>query len=388
MWRTIRILGLFLVLVSAKAPLQAQQIGKFVPIPAGSEVDKALAEINAATEPAQKLELLDKYASQLGQGDFVIVFSEQYVNLYLAQKNYDKTFEYGEKLFAADPDNLANAVSMIRAAAEKGDVDKLSGYGEKASGILKRFQGAPPPSGMSPEVWQQHRTQALAENKDTIAYLQQVLYNGFYQSPVLAKDPGKRAALLARFAQQFPDSPYANPALGVAATSYQQAQNPAKMLEVANGLLAKDPENLGMLLLVSDYYSEKGEQLDKAEAYAKKTIAVLAAAKKPDGVADDQWQQQTSLQKGLALSALGQVNMEKKDNAQAVQNFRAAAPLVKSDAVTYARNQYRLGFALVNLKRMPEAKEAFTQAASVNSPYRSLAQDKLKSFAASKKGSS
>jgi len=41
------------------------------------------------------------------------------------------------------------------------------------------------------------------------------------------------------------------------------------MLEVGNALLAKDPKNLGMLLLVSDYYGEKGEQLDKAESYAR-----------------------------------------------------------------------------------------------------------------------
>jgi len=88
----------------------------------------------------------------------------------------------------------------------------------------------------------------------------------------------------------------------------------------------------------------------------------------------------------LALGAIGQVNMQKKDNATAVQNFRAAAPLVKSDNVAYGRNQYRLGFALVNLKRMAEAKDAFTQAASVNSPYKALAQDKLKTFTA-KKGS-
>src|SRR5262249_5099500 len=287
MRRAIPLLGLFLLPWFVAAPSSAQQIGKFVPIPAGSEVAKALVEINATTDPAQKLALLDKYAPQLGQGDFAIVFNEQYVNLYLGQKNYDKTFEYGDKLFAADPDNLPNAVSMIRASAEKGDVDKLSGYGEKAAGILKRFKEAPAPSGMSPDAWQQNRTQTLADNKDTITYLQQVLYNGIYQSPTLAKDPGKRAALLARFAQRFPDSPYSNPALGVAATSYQQAQNPAKMLEVANGLLAKDPENLGMLLLVSDYYSEKNEQLDKAETYAKKAIAVLASAKKPEGVIDE-----------------------------------------------------------------------------------------------------
>jgi hypothetical protein len=36
---------------------------------------------------------------------------------------------------------------------------------------------------------------------------------------------------------------------------------------------------------------------------------------------------------------------------------------------------------LLNLKRNAEAKEAFTQAASVNSPYKALALEKLKSAA-------
>jgi len=68
-------------------------------------------------------------------------------------------------------------------------------------------------------------------------------------------------------------------------------------------------------------------------------------------VADEQWAQQKGLQKGLALSSLGQVNIEKKDNTQAVENLKAAAPLLKPDDGSYARNQYRLGFALLNLKR-------------------------------------
>ena len=37
------------------------------------------------------------------------------------------------------------------------------------------------------------------------------------------------------------------------------------MLEVANAVLAKDPANLGMMVLLADYYSEKGEQLDQAD---------------------------------------------------------------------------------------------------------------------------
>ena len=53
---------------------------------------------------------------------------------------------------------------------------------------------------------------------------------------------------------------------------------------------------------------------------------MLETAKKPEGLTDEQWQQQSGLQKGLALSSLGQVNIQKKNNAQAVDNLKAASP--------------------------------------------------------------
>jgi tetratricopeptide (TPR) repeat protein len=378
MQRTKWLTGALFLLGCSACPVSGQQIGKFVPIQAGSEVDHALTEINAATDPAQKLVLLDKFAAGPGsEGDIAILADGLYVEYYLGQRNYDKAFEYGDKLFTLDPDSFQNAMSMIRAASEKGDVDRLVSYGDKAQKILTRYKDAAAPAGTGASEWERQKSQTLEGNKDGIAYIQQAVYNGALQ----AKDAGKRAGLLTRFAQTFPDSPYANQALGVAAASYQQAQNVPKMLEVANGLLAKDPNNLGMLLLLSDYYCDKADQLAKAETYAKKAISQLGAAPKPEGVTDEQWAQQKSLQKGLALSSLGQVNIEKKDNAQAVENLKAAAPLLKPDDGSYARNQYRLGFALLNMKRNAEAKEAFTQAASVNSPYKALAQDKLKASA-------
>jgi len=357
------------------APPAVAQIGKYVPVPAGSDADHALSEINAATDPAQKLALIDKFAAS-AQGDMAIIVDDLYVNYYLTAKNYDKAFEYGDKLFALDPNNFANAVNMVRAAQEKGDSEKLFSYGTKAADILKRYKASPAPEGKSAQDWEQEKTSNLQSAHDNIVYVQQLIFNGAYQT----QDPTKRAAQLVQFAQMFPDSPYADQAMGVAAASYRQTQNTPKMLEVANGLLAKDPNNVGMLLLLADYYSEKGEQLDKAEADAKKATTVLADAKKPDGVTDEQWQQQVSLQKGLALSALGQVNIQKKNNAGAVDNLRAASPLLKSDAGAYARNQYRLGYALLNLKKVPEAKQAFTEAASVNSPYKQPALDKLKAM--------
>lgn len=373
--RRIKWFSLAVILLGSWNLARGQQIGKYVPIQAGSDVDHALSEISATADPAQKLVLIQKFAEGPGKdGDYPLVADGLFVDYYLGQKNYDKAFEYGDKVFALDADNFPNALSMVRAAAEKGDVDKLSSYGEKAGGIIQRFKAAPAPEGTPAANWDEQKTRTLEANKDSFVYVQQLVFSGVYQ----AKEPAKRAELLVKFAKAFPDSAFATQALGIAATAYQQAQNTAKMLEVANGLLAKDPNDVGMLLLLSDYYGEKGEQLDKAETYAKKAISTLESAKKPEGVTDDQWTKQKGLQKGLALSSLGQVNIEKKDNAQAVENLKAAGPLVKPDDGSYARNQYRLGFALLNLKKNAEAKEAFTQAASVNSPYKALAQEKLK----------
>ena len=374
----IKSFTLAVILLGASNIVAAQQIGKNVPIQAGSDVDHALNEIKAAADPAQKLALIEKFAEGPGKdGDYPLVANGLFVDYYLGQKSYDKAFEYGDKLFALDPDNFENAINMVRAASEKGDVDKLSSYGEKAGGIIQRFKASPAPEGTPAAAWDEQKSRALEANKESYVYVQQLVFSGVYQ----VKEPAKRAALLVKFGQAFPDSTYANQALGVAATDYQRTQNTAKMLEVANGVLAKDANDVGMLLLLSDHYGEKGEQLDKAETYAKKAISSLESAKKPEGTTDEQWTQQKGLQKGLALSSLGQVNIEKKDNAQAVENLKAAAPLLKADDGSYARNQYRLGFALLNLKRNAEAKEAFTQAASVNSPYKALAQEKLKGLA-------
>lgn len=371
-----------LLLFAVLAPAAQAQIGKNVLIPAGSDLDHQLNAINSASDPAEKLKLIDEFSAANPTGDIQILAQEQYVNYYIGSKEYDKAFAAGDKLFALDPDNFNNAVNMVRAANEKGDVDKLFAYGEKTGGILQRFKALPPPAGTEPSSWDQQKQVRLSGVKDNQDYIEQSLLSSAFQQ----KEAAKRAELLARFAKIFPDSPNATQAWGAAALAYQQAQNRPKMLEIANGLLAKDPNNLGMLLLLADDYSEKNEQLDKAEAYAKKAAALCDTAKKPENISDTDWQKQIYLQKGLALSALGQVNLEKKDNAAAVDSLAKAAPLLKSNAVPYARNQYRLGFAYINLKKTAEAKQAFTDAASVDSPYKAPAQEKLKGLAAAKAG--
>jgi tetratricopeptide (TPR) repeat protein len=368
------------LLVTGFVPACMAQLGKNVMIPAGSETDRQLTAINAATDPAQKLQLIDQFSQAHPDGDLQIVADEQYVSYYINAKQYDKAFESGDKLFALDPDNYSNAVNMVRAANEKGDTEKLYAYGEKAAGILQRFKAMNAPEGTPADNWARMKAEKLESIKDNEDYIEQSLIRAAYG----VKDPAKKADYLQRFAKMYPDTPQGEQALTVAVSAYQQAQNRAKMQEVANSVLAKDPNNVGVLLLLADDYSERADQLDKAEAYAKKASSVVDTAKKPENLTDDQWKQQTSIQKGLALSALGQINIEKKQNAVAVDNFIKAAPLLKSNALLYARNQYRLGYAYLNLKKNPEAKQAFTEAASLDTPFKVPAQQKLSELGAAK----
>jgi tetratricopeptide (TPR) repeat protein len=374
-----RILTALLLLAAFFAPACKAQLGKSVMIPAGSEADHQLSAINAA-DPSQKLALIDEFSKAHPDGDFQIVADEQYVNYYLNAKQYDKAFEYGDKLFTIDPDNYTNAVNMVRAAAEKGDPDKLYLYGEKANSIVQNYKNSPPPAGSNADDWTRAKTERLGTLKEDQDYVRQALLGGAYST----KDPAKRADCFVRFAKMYPDTFEGEQALTMAASSYQQAQNRAKMQEIANGALAKDPNNVGMLLLLADDNAEKGDQLDKADTYAKKAASLADTTKKPDSLSDEQWKGQTSIQKGLAFSTLGQINLQKKLNSQAVDNLSKAAPLLKSNAFLYARNEYRLGFAYLNLKKNADAAKAFTEAASVDSPYKGPAEQKLAEIGAAK----
>src|SRR5215510_2731563 len=165
MRRTIWLTGAVFFLGIWTSGSVAQQIGKYVPIQAGSDADHALSEINAATDPAQKLVLIQKFAEGTGkEGDYPLVANNLFVEYYLGQKNYDKTFEYGDKVFALDADNFTNAVNMVRAAAEKSDVDRLVSYGEKAGGIIQRYKAAPAPAGTEEKAWEEQKARTLEAN--------------------------------------------------------------------------------------------------------------------------------------------------------------------------------------------------------------------------------
>ncbi|MGH9747823.1 MAG: tetratricopeptide repeat protein [Candidatus Acidiferrales bacterium] len=366
------------------ATTAAAQIGKSVSVSAGTQEDKDLAAIYATADGPDKIKLLDKFVADYNTGDLPLLADQLYAQTYLTQKNYAKVYEYGEKAMVLDPDDFSALILMVHAADEQGDAQKLFSLGERVGPLLAHYQASVPPAGMGDDQWAAQKTQNMKDAQADISYAQYTMVNAAYKT----SDPTARTKLLERYAKAFPDSPYTLGVREQTAIAYQQAQNTPKMIETAQDILAKDPGSISMLLLLADNWSENGQQLDKAGADAKKALDLLGQAKKPDNVTDDQWQKQISIQKGLAYSVLGQVYVNNDQNAQAVDAFKQASPLLKPDPFSYARNLYRLGFTLAKMQKNAEARTVLTEAVSINSPYKAKAQQTLNKIggAAPRKG--
>ncbi|HEV2341494.1 MAG TPA: hypothetical protein VGS15_06835 [Candidatus Acidoferrales bacterium] len=365
----MRRLGLGILLVALSATAARAQIGKTVVVPAGTPEDTAVSAIYAEQDPMKKIGLLDKFAADHPSGDFALLADQLYIGAYIAQKDYDKAFGFGEKALAIDPDNFTTGVNLVRAAEESGDQEKVFHYGEIVGAILARYKATTPPSGTSQTEWDAKKKETIDSAQQDIQYVESALYGAAFK----AATPAQKAELFGRYASAFPDSPNTSAAEAECVLNYQAARNAPKMIEAAQKALKDDPNNVTVLVTMADYWSDQGKQLEEAEADAKKALAALPSLKKPEGMTDEQWQQQTSLQKGLALSAQGQVSVIRGNNAAAIQAFQQASPLLKSDTFSFGRNLYRWGFTLAKMRQILDARRILTQAVDTNSPYSSLA---------------
>ena len=356
------------------AAVTGAQIGKTVSVAAGTPEDKALADIYAAPDGPEKIALLDKFLADFGSNNDMALLGDQlYEQTALTQKNYAKVYEYGDKVLALDPDNLPAAVGMVHAADEQHDTKKLFDAGEKVAAIEARYKAAPPPEGVPPDEWNRTKDANLGKSMADINYVEYALIDAAFKTA----DAAARAALMERYVAAFPESAYTQSVKEQIPIAYQAAGNNAKMMESIQAILKADPNNVAMLLLLADYWSGAGKELDQAEADAKKALDLLSKAPKPPAMTDDQWKQQVDLQQGLAYSSLGQIYVIRGRNPQAVDVFQKAKPLLKSDNVSYARNLYRLGFTLAKMKKIPEARTALTEAVSLNTPWKGPAQETL-----------
>lgn len=360
-------------------------LGTQVSVQAGTTADAALAELEFAKEPEERLPLLQKLVERYAESPLALLGYAQLQETYLQAEQFDNAIAAGENILQRDPRNFAARVRQVRASAGKGDLEKGFEYAAQASQLVEELPAAPPPEGITAESWESEKRDLLKDAQGELRTLAYTLFAGASQ----VADPARKVALLERFVEMFPASDYLGSALMQLALASQQRGDAEASLRWADRGLELNPDQGILLMLAADVLSERGQNLAKARALAAHLLELLSADPekvRPEGLPEEQWASLRPLWEGTGHSVLGQVLLhegaaqparEKEITRRAVTEFRAASPLLKGQPQLYARNLYRLGFAHQKLGELALARDVLTEAAALESPYRPLAQDLL-----------
>jgi tetratricopeptide (TPR) repeat protein len=172
-----------------------------------------------------------------------------------------------------------------------------------------------------------------------------------------------------QYLQKYPTGRYAEQVYARLTNAYFQKQQFDKMYAASDKALAINPNDVTVLVLVgwviphnydpNDVDADR--RLTKAETYEKHALEILATMKKPDNITDEQFNKAKTASLAQAHSGLGLVYFRQQQFDKAAAEMQEA---VKLDTTPDSVDLYILGVSLSQLKRYPEAADAFKQCAA------------------------
>jgi tetratricopeptide (TPR) repeat protein len=184
-----------------------------------------------------------------------------------------------------------------------------------------------------------------------------------YQAAVTQTDPAKLEAAAIQFAQRFPGSELRAYLFQRAMGLYQQANHPAKSLEMARAVLKYDPGNPLALLGAAQVLAERTHEedldrdarLQEAATDGEGALKHAADVTRPASLSDAQFATEITQLRGAAHEVLGTVAYKQRKYRKAVEEYSAAIAVEKEhiDAVVWLRlaaahdklGEYSLGIA-------------------------------------------
>ena len=227
-------------------------------------------------------------------------------------------------------------------------------------------QQSPAPNQASQEKPGSNAQQAPAAPKADPA--EEVAYKAFYDASL--QDVDKKIQLGEDFVQKYPASRYDESVYAVLVQEYMTKRDWTKFNNAADNALALDPDNVSVLTTVGwvtphTYNASDpnaAANLDKSEKYEKHAIDLLGTLPKPANMTDEQFAQSKSEELVQAHSGLGLVYFRRgqfDDSSKELQQSTQAAS--HADPTDF----FILGIDYENLKKNPEAADAFDHCAQI-----------------------
>jgi hypothetical protein len=182
--------------------------------------------------------------------------------------------------------------------------------------------------------------------------------NDTFTSNALAKAYGEtnNTKGFATFGERaFTQKPSAALALEIS-RAYQKLGNDAKYMQWREKVLSLDPENVEILIDMTQKYSAS-QNIAQALKYARVLLKVLPTAKKPAEISDQAWKAQTDAGYAVAYGVIGYNAYQNKNYTEAINNFNNSVKYYKRNDVAYYHlglsywQQNKLSPAMLNLAK-------------------------------------
>jgi len=368
----VRLCHVLFALLAVAAPLcgQRHKLTINAETPEGQELQGIGQENDAAKKMVLMEAFLQKHPSHDGAGWVM----EQLVPAYVKGGQFDKAIEVGEKLLAADPDDVAASHNCLKAAEGKKDPDLVMKWAGITSKAARKAAAAPKPA-----------EEGDVENwKSAVDYAKQVdTYTEYsmYAMALAVPDPDKKIMLYDALVAQNPQSQYLGQMTGPVFLAMRQANQNDKAVAFAEKVLEKDQSNEDMLLTVADNYLNKKVHPEKVIEYSMKLSEIMGAKQKPEGVSDADWDKRKNLLTGLGFWMAGVTYAGANKFKETDELLRKALPLVEDNQALKGQALFYLGLANYKMgqpkgdkKLMAEALKFNTQCAAIKGPFQAQAQ--------------
>ncbi len=176
-----------------------------------------------------------------------------------------------------------------------------------------------------------------------------------------------------QFLQKYPLSRYSESVDARLVNAYYQKQQFDKMYAAADKALALKGDDVAVLVLVGwviphNYDPndpESDRRLAKAAAYEKHALEIIPTMPKPENITDEQFAKAKAASTSQAHSGLGLIYFRQQNYANSVDEMQKAT---QSDSSPDPVDFYILGVGLNQLKRYPEAVDAFQKCSALPGP--------------------
>jgi tetratricopeptide (TPR) repeat protein len=341
-------------------------------IPAGTPADKDLAAIAAEGDAQKRISQYDDFIQKYGNDKAATAYAEwQLSQQYLTAGDSAKAMEHCDKALELYPNDIDIVVSQASIAQAMKDNGKVVSAAVKGAAIFDSIAKQPKPAGVADDDWKSRVADEQESARSGYDFLETAAYNAI----AAEQDPGKRMTYIEEFTPAFPKSKFEQPITQLALYSLQQLNQPQRLETYGEKALAANPDNVPVLLMLANAYSEDARQAGKAVTYANKVIALTA----------NSTDKQAKLSSGVAHSTLGYAYLKQDKLGPAVAELKTAAGMLQDDPQAEQAALFRLGYAYAKQNRKADSVAALQKAAAIDGPYQTPARQMLAKVSATGK---